>query len=427
MSASYNTLANPPNLMSLYAQMYERDRASDQINRGFALIAANHSSPEMARNIMQSVSGNSDSSSMVGNLMSLYGAQQGMAAQQAMLGQVPAIAAKLNMPEAVVRAEIMAGRGPDLVKSLEPTTTERDIQGKHDIFIKSAIAQGQDANSAEADWQKNHLPFLIDAGGGGDAATRSWQTERIMWNRDHPGEAVPWGTDTPENFALYQQDQKKRQDNIDTAAASFGQYDNGLSDVRTKVTAIQSNPELLKSVLQNPLLVSAVKTGREGGLGNTLSADAQSALAHATPEQKKLVNDILDLSDPGYIKSLQGRSSNITHGDIPAITSALDALGRLGTPPKQYGDMLSSALDAVDNARANNYGATNQLDLIPDDDLRKRVNKAYLPGGAGFVGQGKPMPPDELAAAKKSIADGTPKATVIDLYQRHGYNTKPIG
>src|SRR5215469_8730784 len=157
MSASYQTLANPQNLMSLYLQLDARQRASDQINRGFALIAANHAgNPAMARSIMDSVGGGGDAGSTVGNLMSLYQGQQQMSAQQSMLGQAPAIAAKLGMPEAVVRSEIMAGRGPDLVKAMEPTDLQRNISAEHDQFIKGG--------GSEEDWQKNYLPMIITGG-----------------------------------------------------------------------------------------------------------------------------------------------------------------------------------------------------------------------------------------------------------------------
>ena len=54
MAASYQQLANPPNLLSLYLQIDARNRASQQINSGLALIAANHCPPSMRESIMQS-------------------------------------------------------------------------------------------------------------------------------------------------------------------------------------------------------------------------------------------------------------------------------------------------------------------------------------------------------------------------------------
>jgi hypothetical protein len=420
MSASYQTLANPPNLMSLYLQLQQRQAASDQINRGFALIAANHSPPSMREAIMQSVGGGTDAGSTVNNLMSLYQGQQQMAAQQQLMAQAPDIAAKLGLPVAVVQARIAAGGGADLVKSMEPTEQMRSLQQARDLYRSSHPGASQDEVEAA-------VPMGLFVGAqGGDALTSSWLKARALvppaqWP-DHPE------LKDPLTYSLYTQDQTKRQGNVDAAAAAFQPYNTGLTDVRSKITAIQSNPEL-NNVLQNPLLVSAVKAQREGGVMNALSGAAQGAFAKATPEQKQLASDILDLTDPDYIKALQGKASATTQGDILPMTTAISALGRFNTAPKQYGGLLNSALEAVDNARANNYGASGQLGSIPEgddgDNLRKRIGTAYLPGGAAFVGQGKPMPPDEIAAAKQEMQQ-TPKATVIDLYRRHGYNTKPI-
>jgi len=421
MSASYATLANPPNLMSLYLQLQQRQSASDQINRGFALIAANHSAPSMREAIMQSmIGGGTDAGSTVTNLMSLYQGQQQMAAQQQLMGQAPDIAAKLGLPVAVVQARIAAGGGADLVKSMEPTEQMRSLQQARALYKTSH----PDATPEEVEAA---VPMGLFVGAqGGDALTSSWLKARALvppaqWP-DHPE------LKDPLTYSLYTQDQTKRQGNVDAAAAAFQPYNTGLTDVRNKITAIQSNPEL-KNVLQNPVLISAVKADREGGVVSSLSAAAQSAFAKATPEQKQLAGDILDLTDPDYIKALQGKASATTQGDILPITTAVSALGRFNTAPKQYGGLLTSALEAVDNARANNYGASGQLGSIPEgddgDNLRKRIGSAYLPGGGAFVGQGKPMPPDEIAAAKQEMQT-SPKATVIDLYRRHGFNTKPI-
>jgi hypothetical protein len=416
MAAAYQTLANPPNIMSLYVQMAQRDQAMQGINQALAQIAANHSPPSMRQAIMQGAQGGGDAGQMVGNLMSLYQGQQQMAAQQQLMAQAPDIAAKLGLPVAVVQARIAAGGGADLVKSMEPTEQMRSLQQARALYKSSHPDATQDEVEAA-------VPMGLFVGAqGGDALTSSWLKARALvppaqW-ADHPE------LKDPLTYSLYTQDQTKRQSNVDAAAGQFGQYNGGLMDVRGKVAAIQSNPEL-DHVLQNPLLLSAVKAAKEGTLTSAISAGAQAALASATPEQKQLVNDILDLSDPDYIKALQGKSSAAQQGDVLPVTTALTSLGRLGTAPKQYKGMLTSALEAVDNARANAYGASGQLDQIPDDDMRKRVSGAYLPGGASFVGQGKPMPPDEIAAAKDAMQQ-KPKATVIDLYRRHGFNTKPI-
>ena len=105
MNASYQQLANPPSLMSLYLAMQQRQDAMHGFNSGLALIAANHSPPSMRQAIMQSLTGGgSDAGQTVNNLLGLYQGQQQMAAQQQLLSQAPQIAAKLGLDEGTVRA-----------------------------------------------------------------------------------------------------------------------------------------------------------------------------------------------------------------------------------------------------------------------------------------------------------------------------------
>src|SRR5215469_4476708 len=83
MAASNQQLANPPNLMSLYLQLAQRQQANDQISRGLALIAANHSAPGMRNAIMQSaMGGGMDAGQTMNNLMNIYSMQQGMQIRQ---------------------------------------------------------------------------------------------------------------------------------------------------------------------------------------------------------------------------------------------------------------------------------------------------------------------------------------------------------
>ena len=70
---------------------------------------------------MQALTGNQgDAGTTVNNLMRLYGAQNQTGAASSSSRRRPRIAQKLNMDEGVVRAKIMAGRGDELVKSMEP-------------------------------------------------------------------------------------------------------------------------------------------------------------------------------------------------------------------------------------------------------------------------------------------------------------------
>ena len=90
-----------------------------------------------------------------------------MAAQQQLLGQADAIDQKLGLPPGTARAEILAGRGPDLIKSMEPTTEARNYQWAHDTYAKNH--PGATPQEIEVAAQG----ILLGAGGGGDAGGRN--------------------------------------------------------------------------------------------------------------------------------------------------------------------------------------------------------------------------------------------------------------
>src|SRR5580698_282007 len=202
MSQSYQQLANPPNLMSLYLQMQQKQSAEDGINRGLALITANHSPPSMREAIMQSMTGGqSDTGQTVNNLLGLYQGQQQMAATQNLRGQAPAIAAKLNLPESVVRDLIIQGKGPDLVGKMEPTDQQRNIAAEHDAFIKSG--------GSEEDWKNNYLPMIITGGiPGATGDMRSMAIARTQWNADqaNQGRPMPSYLTDATKWSLYSKD-----------------------------------------------------------------------------------------------------------------------------------------------------------------------------------------------------------------------------
>ena len=128
--------------------------------------------------------------------MGLYQGQQQMDAQRDLLGQAPAIATKLGLPESVVRDMIIQGKGPDLVSKMEPTDQQRNIAAEHDAFIKGG--------GSEDDWTKNYLPMIITGGIPGmtpdmksmNVARTQWLADPANQGRPTPGyltDATKWG------------------------------------------------------------------------------------------------------------------------------------------------------------------------------------------------------------------------------------------
>ena len=446
MAGSYSQLAQP-NLMSLYIQMQQRDQAMQGINSGLAMIAANHCSPAMARAIMQGANaGGGDAGAMFGNLMSLYTAQQQMAAQQQMLAQAPAIAQKHGMDEGTVRAEILAGRGPDLVKSMEPTDLQQNYNWARGQYAKSH----PDATPDEID--QGAQGVLLGAGGmgGGDAATKSWRMAKIQWdqNPSTKGTPYPWGAgadDNPTSFASWQGAQKAEettQANDQTEAANkLPTYVQNLTGMRKKLTDIlgvtgtddQGHPvldpdkeALLKSVIGNPFAQSYVNG--EPGVGREWTA----WWTGLSDPQKQVLNDIKEATDEkGLIGGLGKRAPKRGTSDVNDIGSGLSSMHDV---TKNYGHWVQGALDtigSIDKATGNAYGASGQAGSAPEN-TKDLIDPTYLYGGKMYPKGQRPLPipPDQLASAQDQIKNadnpGEMRQKLITHFLARNFDPTPL-
>jgi hypothetical protein len=347
LTQSYAQLANPPNLMSLMVQMQQRASASDQINRGLALMAASRSTPGMARAIMDSVGGGTDAGGMVNNLMSLYGAQQQMAAQQDMLRHAPDYDAKLNLPPGTARDMILAGRGSDLVSKMEPTDQQRNIQAQHDAYIKGG--------GSEDEWQKNYLPLIITGGiPGASPDTRQRVQALTKWQND-PANA---GKPTPP-YMLDDQKWKLFNTDLSDAKAQFNGMNDSLGRFIDQMGEVSNSPEL-DNVAGKPWSLEAAKAALKG-------TDA----AQLTDKMKGLAGTAKDMASRGGPKGL---SQNLkTLGSNP------DDFANLGYSDYR-GDVIAPRMRQALTAQANAYGAAGRLNEMPGY-LQSYLDPMYKPGG----------------------------------------------
>jgi hypothetical protein len=350
LAQSYQTLANPPNLMSLYIQMQQRDQAMRGINSGLALIAANHSPPSMRQSIMQSLTGGQDDAGgMVNNLMSLYQAQTQMGAQRDLLGQSPDIAARLNLPENVVRDMILQGKGPDLIAKMEPTDQQRNIQAEHDQFIKGG--------GSEEDWQKYYLPMVITGGiPGMTGDMKSMALARTQWqadpaNRDRP---LPTYLTDPTKWSLFQKD-------LIDAKGQFNGMNQSLGNFVDDLGAVSSNPKL------DEITGSAKAVGKGWLEGLAPGSDAYNL--HTKME---------GLGNTGKVLAARGGPKGVGQN-----------LAGLGANPEDYTnfgignyreEVLVPKIKTALVAQANSFGAAGRLGDLPGY-LRPYLDQMYQPGG----------------------------------------------
>jgi hypothetical protein len=347
MNASYQALANPPNIMSLYMQMQQRDRAMQGINSGLALIAANHSPPSMRQSIMQSLTGGGeDAGQTVNNLMSLHTAMQQQGATQDMLAHASDYDTKLGLPPGTARDMILAGKGPDLVAKMEPTDQQRNIQFEHDQFIKGG--------GTEEDWKNNYLPMIITGGlPGMTGDMKSMAFARTQWQNDpaNKGRPMPSYLTDPTKWSLYNKD-------LGDAKGQFGGMNQALGSYIDDLGAVGSS-KALDSVAGKPFA---------------------GALSSAIPgtEAYNILNKMQGLA--GTSKALAARGGPKGVGQNLAILGAnTEDFTNLGI--KDYReDVIAPRIRNALTAQANAYGAAGRLGDMPLY-LKPYLDPMYQSGG----------------------------------------------
>lgn len=404
MSASYSALANPPSLMSLYMQMDARNRASDQINRGLALIAANHSAPSMRQSIYESLTGGgADAGQQVGNLMSLYSAQQQMGAQQQMLSQADAWDQKLGLPPGTARTMILAGKGPDLISKMEPTDMQRNIQFEHDQFIKGG--------GTEEDWKNNYLPMIITGGlPGMTGDMKSMAFARTQWNNDpaNKGRPMPSYLTDPTKWSLYNKD-------LTDAKAGFNGMNQGLSSFIDDLSAVSNNDKLDQ-------ITGSAKAVGTGWLQGLVPGS----------EAYNLHNKMEGLAGTAKVLAARGGPKGVGQN-----------LATLGANPDDYtnfgigdfrNEIIAPKLKAALTAQANAYGAAGRLGDMPGY-LKPYLDQMYQPGGDLDPGGGfKTVTPDknlkqptaqDLIDFQNAVEHYGPRAA-LDHLKKKGYDTSAL-
>lgn len=398
MNASYQALSNPPNIMSLYLQMQQRDQAMAGFNSGLALIAANHSPPSMRQAIMESANaGQEDAGQTVSNLMSLHTAMTQQGALQDMLTHASDYDTKLGLPPGTARDMILSGKGPDLIAKMEPTDTQRNIQFEHDQFIKGG--------GSEEDWKNNYLPMIITGGlPGMTGDMKSMAFARTQWQNDpaNKGRPMPGYLTDPTKWSLYNKD-------LSDAKGSFGGMNQALGSYIDDLGEVASSPEL-KNLAGKPFA---------------------GALASAIPgtDAATLLSKMNGLG--GTSKAIAARGGPKGVGQNLAILGAnTEDFTNLGI--KDYGEnVIAPRIRNALTAQANAYGAAGRLGDIPGY-LKPYLDPMYQSGGDLDPGGpvGKTVQPNkdlkqpdasDIAAFKNDLEHYGPKVA-LDHFKKQGFD-----
>jgi hypothetical protein len=381
------------------------------------------------RSIMDSVNGGgADAGSTVGNLMSLYGQQQNMLAQRELMTQAAAIAQRLNMPLGVVQAEIMAGHGPDLIRNLEPTDLQKNIEWQHNQYISSG--------GTEDEWRQNVLPTLMMGGMPGMTPDlMSYEQEVAKWRRENPGKPLP-----PEiaDFTRWQNTVRVDQETAKAKKDEVLSAQTGMNDVLSPLQSMQSSIDNLQQAYQSGKLdnilklpeggIESLARGGRGSIDSWLKAyvPGSSALGlQWNDEDVNLAKQIAQLAATN-MKALGQSSARHAAPQFETIGSKLPGLTSYAGK-EQWGANLGVLRDAVLNGEASVYGSAN---ITPtDQDLLERIGKnpLYTAGGEWNLRTPQPLSEAQLQKAVEGLKrDPTQRGTVIARLKGGNYDTAEL-
>jgi hypothetical protein len=326
----------------------------------------------------------------VSNLMSLYQTQQGMAAQQALLAQAPAIATKTGMPEEVVRATIMAGRGDELVKSMEPTDAMRNYQQARTMLQQAGVPADQIDTYTR--------PMLLGAGSNPAMAEyiqRIAEAQRTGTMAQHPELAGGFYT-WQKNVEAQQAQTLDKQKQINDAQGQFGAINGVLTNMQATTERLQKAyddgkldklfsgvpQDIIKGAATNPVMSTVNNiVSWWGGQGVTLSG-----------EDKNNLKDILELSQTP-MQSLTATSPRHLAPQLGTIGTALGPIADIGRGKEGWGAKLDDLHNQILNGEADLYGGSGQT---PPDNLKLRMNPIYAAGGSMQLQPARPMSQDDI-------------------------------
>jgi hypothetical protein len=320
------------------------------------------------------------------------------------------------------------------MRGLQPTEKMRDYEWARNTYANAHPGATPDEIAQGA----QGIMLGMGGMGGGDSATRSWQMEKINWNRDHPGEPYPWGEDTPLSFSTWKTKQDELTKDQQEASNKRPQYTQNLTDLRNHLTNIiglkaggdPNNPDDYDQAKLDMLKSALSKPGAQTYLsGDPKDLTTQALGAALSPEEKAVLDEIRDTTDPKQLfGSLGARAPKRGVSDVTEIGSGLTSMQNIRKGFDRYLDGVKSTITATDTATANAYGASAAAEDAPDY-TKPYIDESYLSGGSMYPFSKKPTPmtADQIAQGQARIkANPNDKAKIIKIIRANNFDPKPL-
>jgi hypothetical protein len=230
---------------------------------------------------------------------------------------------------------------------------------------------------AGADFEKQFPMSMAVMGGmpGMSDDTRQMNLDQLKFRQTNPGQALPSWLQDKGRWTAYNKDIADAQGNFD----AFNKQAQVGTDL---INQLKNDPDTLDKALN--------WMNTRGKLISPETARALPAMAPGAIDQKtyQAIEAIDQLGGQVYSEGFKSTGSRRTQQEVNAIVEGLSQLKSTGYDAQGYiKNALDPVLQHIQHGVAQNYGAAQQLDSVPDE-LKSKVGKIYLPGGDLYGGTG---------------------------------------
>jgi hypothetical protein len=342
---------SPPDLVRLYAKLYQQDRAANEFDRGLAgVFAGMKGPPGGAQQIMNSVGPAQDPGAMLQNLLQMQQMQN------------------------------MIGAGPAITQAL---TGGGGAPGAGGAPSAGGAAPG--AGAIGAGGVTSGLPADVIARLPID--TRLKMLDQMMQSRMQLAQK---GAETKQADLL--EAQQKAPDQMTQI-----QQMNKLADSVKGATNADGTP-VMQGILGSSRKIAAANElmgASEPGWLN--SAEGLLAQSQLSPQEQQTIQNLKQLSGQLYSEAFTSTGSRRTQQEVRNLQEGLSPLKNFNQPYEGYMSQFGNFQNQLNKSYVNNLGAAGRLDEIPDNmkwdfsdpkNPKPLVNSAYLPGGDMYAGGG---------------------------------------
>ena len=371
--AASNATQSPPDLASLYVKLHDRDQASNEIDRGTALMASAFGTAQQQHDLMDYAKSmpQNDSAGMIGGILKDQQAQTAQQEHSRFMAGSTGMAQLLGVtPDQAKWAMNDPKTLQDLLQAHINATAPTDQMKTVDAAV-AAQAQANPGMSPQ-DLAKFKSGLLSGLATGGDATTKEMMQANRTWEADpnNAGKPKPGYLTDPAQYKAYAAQYIEDQKDIGNAKNAFGANISKLTPVQQNIEWLRAHPGAATAAIQHPNL-----TGGSIGYYTGALTEGQDAL---TARQK-----LDQLNAQLYSTSFTGggaANQRLAAVEAQRLGAAFDPFKGENSANMSAGDIkngLDNLKANLDSAIANTKAAAGHQ-VTEEEANSPYFNKAYL-------------------------------------------------